>query len=472
MTKTIAYISDAHPGDYPTDGITKLTEDLNKVVANSPAGTVDLIVFAGDMVTVADTQAALAASTIPTMPVLYTMSNHHAKNLVDLDAIKAATDVQLIPLAITLGPTGSARSTFSYDMGDTHVVQLNEYWNGLPGGGCDAPWFIPTNESSTPGTLNKDDACFKYSPSDGGYIPDELYAWLEADLSATTKPFKVVIGHEPLYPDVTHVGNALDKDVANRDKLEALFVSKGVSAYISGHTHVASIEKHDNVYHVSAGTSGAQAGQGAADNFSTITYTEDTPTGLVITQKSGTPDWVTPKITTFTVPPSSIIPPTPTPAGEGCNCNCNCNCNGTTEVPPEPPTPPTPIPTVLENTLTPQKKKVVGMTMSVYDAVMKAVSCTDPTKCTKNIVIWKENPENPLGWDMGDTTLIKTSWSESMTKTPGNDGEYTFYNDTGAIVTINDMPAPQSSTNGNLLVLGLGAIGIAYAASKLKKKGV
>lgn len=459
MNKTIAYLSDAHPADYPNNGITKLTEDLNRIVPNSPSGTVDLLIFVGDMIKVADTKAALAASTISTIPTLYVVSNHHLQNLVDLEAIKAETDAQLIPLGITLGPLGSARTTFSYDIGDMHIVQLNEYWNGMPGGGCDAPWFIPTGGS------NKDDGCMKYSESDGGYIPDALYTWLETDLTATTKPYKIVLGHEPLYPDGNHLGNSLDKDVANRDKLQALFKTKGVSVFISGHTHVASLDLHETVYHAGTGVSGNQVGEGQADNFSTITYTEDTPSGLVITQKSGTPNWTTPKITTFTIQPST---PTPEPtSGDGCNCNCNCNCNGTPE--PEPETIIPPEPTILENTLTPQKKKVSGMTKSVYDAVMKAVNCADPTKCTKNVVIWKENPENPLGWDMGDTTLAKTAWSESMTKTPGDDGEYTFYNDTGTILTIDDMPSNEQSSSKSLLILGIGAIGIAYAASKLRK---
>jgi len=576
MVKTIAYIGDTHTSD-SVNGITDLTADLNQVVAQSPNGIVDLIVFTGDNQLISDTQVAIAASTLsPTTPVLYVVGNQNLKNITDLNAIKAAKDVQAIPLAIKPGPTGCARSSFSYDIGDTHIVQLNEYWNGLTTGGCVAPWFVPVGGS------NSLDGCFKYSTTDGGYIPDPLYTWLEADLTASTKPYKIVIGHEPLYADPTNSGYSLDKDVVNRDKLQALFVSKGVSSFIGGHTHKEGILQVDGIYHINTGSAGSNAI--TASRPSSIVYTQDTPNGLVITLKSENPTWTTPLITTYTVNPTTpakylcvnnvctrddingtyleptcggICPPAtskylcingacvqddllgtfleptcggtcttvipkyactlgictrddingtftepscggtciaatpkylctngvcsrddllgtflePTcgntctiPIDDGCNCNCNCNCGGESE--PEPvPT----LPTILENTLTPQKKKVSRMILSVYDAVMKAVNCVDPLTCTKNIVIWKENPENPLGWDMGDTTLAKTSWSESMTKTPGDDGDYTFYNDTGNVVTIEGMPSNDQSSTGKFIVLGLGAIGIAYAASKIKK---
>lgn len=647
MVKTIAYIGDTHTSD-SINGITDLTADLNQIATQSPTGVVDLIVFTGDNQLISDTQIAIAASNLsPTTPILYVVGNQNLKNITDLNAIKATKDVQTIPLAINPGPTGCARSSFSYDMGDTHIVQLNEYWNGLTVGGCAAPWFVPV------GGANNLDGCFKYSTTDGGYIPDLLYTWLEADLTASTKPYKIVIGHEPLYADPANLGYSLDKDVVNRDKLQALLISKGVSTFIGGHTHKEGILQVGGIYHVNTGSAGSNAI--ITSRPSSIVYTQDTPAGLVITLKSENPTWSTPLTTTYTVNPltpakykcvndgitntctrddllgtyleptcggicapatskylcingacvqddllgiyleptcggtcttvpkyactlgvctrddilgtyleptcggicTTVIPkyactlgvctrddllgtylePTcgglctaatpkymcvngmcirddllgtflestcggtciattpmykcvnsvctrddllgtylePTCGGmcttpsDGCNCNCNCNCGGNEETPIQEPT-------ILDNTLVPQKRKVYGMTMSVYDAIMPAIGCTDPLTCTKNVVIWKDNPDNPLGMDMGDTTLAKTAWSESMTKIPGDDGEYTFYNDTNSAVTIAGMPSAitTTSSSSSFLVKGLavaGAFGIAaYAVNKLKKK--
>ena len=75
---------------------------------------------------------------------------------------------------------------------------------------------------------------------------------MSTDLS-NTSDWKIVVGHDPLYPKSRHVGDSLDKDAANRDKLQDLFVSKNVSIFVGGHTHYASVNTVDGVYHVDAG---------------------------------------------------------------------------------------------------------------------------------------------------------------------------------------------------------------------------
>ena len=137
------------------------------------------------------------------------------------------------------GPNGTTRLCYTWDYGNAHFIALNEYWDGGP------------NEGSGQSLSGSD------TGTDGDVVP-ELYAWLAADLAANTRDFVFVFGHEPAYPYTRHVGDSLDKYVANRDAFWALLESYGVVAYFCGHTHYYS--KHRNpggtVWQMDAGNAG------------------------------------------------------------------------------------------------------------------------------------------------------------------------------------------------------------------------
>ncbi|MFH1127232.1 MAG: hypothetical protein V1718_03950, partial [archaeon] len=142
------------------------------------------------------------------------------------------------------------------------------------------------------------DAYWKYGGTEGGYIPTALFNWLNTDLSGTTS-CKVVVGHEPLYPKSRHVGDSLDKDVTNRNNLQNLFVSQKVAVFVGAHTHYATVNDHDGVWHVDAGVSGAKTTDGE-DPYASIFYTHASGNNLIITWTHENPAWSSPEVTTYT----------------------------------------------------------------------------------------------------------------------------------------------------------------------------
>jgi len=107
---------------------------------------------------------------------------------------------------------------YSFDAGPVHIVCINEYWNGGTAAGSDIA-------------------------RDGDAVT-ELRQWLADDLASTDKPWKLVVGHEPAYPqpdedwgDARHVGDSLDKYPANRDAFWDVLEQHDVAAYLCGHTH-------------------------------------------------------------------------------------------------------------------------------------------------------------------------------------------------------------------------------------------
>ena len=103
-----------------------------------------------------------------------------------------------------------------------------------------------------------------------------------------------------MYPKSRHVGDSLDADTTNRDNFEKLLVAQGVSIFVAAHTHYATVNLHDSVYHVDAGISGAKTVDGE-DPYASITYTVSTPNSLTLTWKHENPTWSNPKVTTYTI---------------------------------------------------------------------------------------------------------------------------------------------------------------------------
>ena len=262
---TIAYLGDARPSKFSKKGITDLTADMNQKV--------DAIFMVGDMDHVSQTVKAYKASNVNTIPIYFVVGNHEIDNgdMGYLRSMSLPTTFKINP-----APKGTEKTAYSVDVGNVHVVNMNIYWDG-----------------------KNNDAYWKYGGSDGGWIAPQLYNWVKSDLSSTSS-WKVVIGHEPLYPKKRHVGDSLDADKANRDNFEKMLVSQGVSIFVGAHTHYASVNLHDTVYHVDAGISGAKTVDGE-DPYASITYTVSTPNSLILTWKHENPTWNNPKITTYTI---------------------------------------------------------------------------------------------------------------------------------------------------------------------------
>ena len=125
----------------------------------------------------------------------------------------------------TPGPEGTSETTYSFDAGPVHFVVTNQYWDGT----------------------TKADADIKV----GGDVLPVLNQWLDADLKKTTKPWKVVFGHEPAYPQADqdwsrlepnsntarHAGSSLNAHEEHRDAFIKTLVDNKVAVFFCGHTH-------------------------------------------------------------------------------------------------------------------------------------------------------------------------------------------------------------------------------------------
>jgi hypothetical protein len=150
------------------------------------------------------------------------------------------------------GPSGCPVTSYSFDYGLAHFAVLNAY--------CDVD-----GPTATPGD-----------------IPDHLYDWLAADLAATDRPYRFVVGHEPAYPlpdaatgRLRHVGDSLDQYPARRDRFWALLAEHQVVAYLCGHTHNYSLARIDGVWQLDAGHARGVGDQGAPSTFSLIHVDQD-----------------------------------------------------------------------------------------------------------------------------------------------------------------------------------------------------
>jgi hypothetical protein len=177
--------------------------------------------------------------------------------------------------AVNPGPSGCPETTYSFDYQNVHFVMLNEY--------CD-----------TGGDTVGD-----------GDVPDHLYDWLVADLSATDKPHVFVFGHEPGYPQpdadngrVRHLGDSLDQYPANRDRFWNLLRDERVAAYICGHTRNYSAVEIDGVWQLDAGHARGKGDTDARSTFIVIhvssngvtfkTYRDDADGGAYVLAHTGT----------------------------------------------------------------------------------------------------------------------------------------------------------------------------------------
>ena len=161
----------------------------------------------------------------PWYPVL---GNHDPESPSSMRYLRAYS--LTVPNVVNRGPKGCEATTYSFDLGDSHFVVLNQYYDGVN------DWGI-----------------------EGDVVP-ELLEWLDADLAATTKKHRFVFGHEPLVPmpdmgngRIRHQGDSLDENWESAFAFFQVMKKHDVDAYVCGHTHNTSYAKINGLWQIDAG---------------------------------------------------------------------------------------------------------------------------------------------------------------------------------------------------------------------------
>src|SRR6185295_1370784 len=96
-------------------------------------------------------------------------------------------------------------------------------------------FYLPTNsQDGTEKYYSWDYGGAHFVAVDGNQVFNgAMYDWLEADLAATTKPWKIVYFHQPMYSDPGVHGS----DLNLRFYLEPIFVAHKVDLVFQGHNH-------------------------------------------------------------------------------------------------------------------------------------------------------------------------------------------------------------------------------------------
>lgn len=155
--------------------------------------------------------------------------NHDVETPSDMKWLRAWGSLP-IPGEVSRGPAGTLETTYSVNMGQVHLVIINQYYDG------ETDW-----------------------QADGDIHP-KILSWLKADLEANSLPIVFIFGHEPLkaLPDmdtgrIRHVGDSLDKYPRRTKVFLDVMKDYGVTAYICGHTHNASYFDFDGVWQINTG---------------------------------------------------------------------------------------------------------------------------------------------------------------------------------------------------------------------------
>ena len=282
---TILFHADNRPGN-AADGMAQLTADFNQadnqmeagwtLTAVQNAGDVDPVTSAGGSQNEDGAYNASELKTVYDLPHFFAVGNHEAETTQDMTDIRAKYS-GYPAWNLQAGPTGTSETTYSYDVGEMHIAVINEYWDGA-----------------------SDDH------SGIGYIHNNLFTWLKNDLRASTKPYKMVVGHEPGYPLDRHVGDALDADTNNRNKFFNLLRTERVIAYMTGHDHNYHSPEYDGVFEVDPGVTGCMlegGGAGQNDNFATLGYAHYDPTNgfkIRMAREDPTSGWSSPWVASVT----------------------------------------------------------------------------------------------------------------------------------------------------------------------------
>ncbi len=149
-----------------------------------------------------------------------------------------------IPHLVRRGPLGAELTTYSFDFANSHVIMLNEYYDG------------------------------KSDDVRGQDLPESTMRWLAEDLAANRQPLVFVVGHKPIQsiPDmdsgrVRHEKESVSTNSARLDQFLTLLRENRVRAYICGHTHNASVTKIKGIWQIDSGHA-----RGAGDSGSPSTF--------------------------------------------------------------------------------------------------------------------------------------------------------------------------------------------------------
>jgi hypothetical protein len=189
-------------------------------IALLPGGAGQFMISPGDEDPIAATREQLDA-VFGKAFVWYPAVGNHEIPAKDVDNMKALRDYydQRLQGKVAPGPPGTFQTTYSFDAGEVHIAIINQYWDGTTEAGGDATTLAG--------------------------LVKPLRKWLAQDLASSRRPWKLVVGHEPLFPQpdkdwgtARHETGALQilSPAACKDFWNILETS-GVAAYICGHTH-------------------------------------------------------------------------------------------------------------------------------------------------------------------------------------------------------------------------------------------
>ncbi len=272
--------------DEPTD-ISEALKDMNMAIPLSPTGSVQGVFGMGDMTTsggtLIQTINALNASTLKDTASYFVIGNHEYDSRSTSYPLIQAKLGNKYPVSFWSGD--STNNTFRVTIDGINVWVLNIYYN-----------------NST------------------GKVSQEMFDWLDTQTKSISG-YKIVITHDPMYPTAKHIGNSLDADITMRNKLQAMFVTNKVNAFIGGHVHYSTVQIKDGIYHICSGVIGPGAGEGE-DSFATINYVFVDKSGNLVLQRTQDVNnsWSNPKILLTTIgtggliqTPTPVITPSPTP---------------------------------------------------------------------------------------------------------------------------------------------------------------
>jgi hypothetical protein len=198
---------------YPTTHNAVAKKIIDEINLNPKSQS--LIIMSGDIVETGNTESSWTNEFfLPTytsiqemlskLPYLASMGNHEGQGL-------------LFGKYFPYPMYASGRYYYSFDYGPVHFTVLDQY---------------------TPYTTGS-----------------AQYTWLENDLAASTKPWKIILDHEPGW--TANGSGAHSNNTTVQTLIQPLCVKYGVSFIISGHNHFYSRASVGNVMHITSGGGGA-----------------------------------------------------------------------------------------------------------------------------------------------------------------------------------------------------------------------
>ena len=187
----------------------------------------------------------------PDYPWYPVVGNHESETPSDMQWLREYGRQHLLD-HVTPGPEGCEETTYSFDYKNSHIVVINQYYDGKSDTGTD------------------------------GDISDALFKWIKNDLESNTQPFIFVFGHEPFVslPDHDngrhrHKGDNLDQYPKNSHRFSKLLRQHEITAYINGHTHNFSYAKINGLWQIDTGHARGIGDMGSRSTFLKIYVSHD-----------------------------------------------------------------------------------------------------------------------------------------------------------------------------------------------------